>query len=42
MNVTFQIYTHHSTGNDRPAAELISRLIQEAMGQQDETNGRSQ
>jgi integrase len=33
MNVTFQIYTHHSTGHDRQAAELISRLIQEAMGE---------
>ena len=33
MNITFQIYTHHSTGHDRQAAELISRLIQEAMGE---------
>ena len=33
MNVTFQIYTHHSTGHDRQAAELISRLIQGAMGE---------
>jgi hypothetical protein len=30
MNVTFQVYTHHSTGHDKQAAEQISRLIQEA------------
>jgi integrase len=30
--VTQQIYTHPSTGNDRPAAEMIARLIAEALG----------
>jgi integrase len=29
--VTQQIYTHPSTGNDRPAAEMIARLIAEAL-----------
>jgi integrase len=31
MNVTFQIYTHRSTGRDRAAAEAISALIQDAL-----------
>ena len=35
--VTQQIYTHPSTGNDRPAAEMIARLIAEALGT-DETD----
>jgi integrase len=30
--VTQQIYTHPSTGNDRPAAEMIARFIAEALG----------
>jgi integrase len=30
--VTQQIYTHPSTGNDRPAAEMIAGLIAEALG----------
>jgi integrase len=30
--VTQQIYTHPSTRNDRPAAEMIARLIAEALG----------
>lgn len=30
-NVTYQIYTHPSTGHDRPAAELVANLIQTAM-----------
>ncbi|HET9256523.1 MAG TPA: hypothetical protein VFO16_15180 [Pseudonocardiaceae bacterium] len=29
--VTFQIYAHRSTGRDRAAAELIGRLIEEAV-----------
>ncbi|WP_214369119.1 tyrosine-type recombinase/integrase [Pseudonocardia sp. H11422] len=29
--VTFQIYTHRSTGLDRPAADLIGRMIEEAV-----------
>ena len=29
--VTFQIYAHRSTGRDRAAAELIGRLIGEAV-----------
>ena len=29
--VTQQIYTHKSTGHDRPAAEMIARLITEAL-----------
>jgi integrase len=28
--VTFQIYTHPSIGADRPAAEMLGRMIQEA------------
>lgn len=30
MNVTFQIYTHRSTGQDRAAAESVARLIGQA------------
>jgi integrase len=30
--VTQQIYTHRSTGNDRPAAEMIARLVAGALG----------
>ncbi len=30
--VTQQIYTHRSTGNDRPAAEMMPRLIAGALG----------
>lgn len=33
--VTQQIYTHKSTGQDRPAAEMIARLIADAL------NGRT-
>jgi integrase len=29
--VTQQIYTHQSTGHDRAAAEMIARLIAEAL-----------
>ena len=29
--VTFQIYTHRSTGLDRPAPDLIGRMIEEAV-----------
>ncbi|MGH3513293.1 MAG: tyrosine-type recombinase/integrase [Pseudonocardiaceae bacterium] len=29
--VTFQIYAHRSTGRDRTAAEIIGRLIEEAV-----------
>ena len=32
MNVTFQIYTHRSTGRDREAAQAVADLIHEAMG----------
>ena len=31
-SVTQQIYTHPSTGQDRPAAEMIAGLIAEALG----------
>lgn len=31
MNVTFQIYTHRSTGADREAAQTIANLIERAM-----------
>jgi hypothetical protein len=31
-SVTQQIYTHPSTGQDRPAAEMIAGLIAEAFG----------
>ncbi len=31
LNVTFQIYTHRSTGQDREAAEKISGLIVNAL-----------
>lgn len=31
MNVTFQIYTHRTTGKDRDAAEAIANLIQQAV-----------
>lgn len=31
-NITFQIYSHHSTGQDRAAAELIGRMIADALG----------
>lgn len=31
MNVTFQIYTHRSTGHDREAAEKMASLIKDAM-----------
>ena len=31
MQVTFQVYTHRSTGRDRAAAEQISGLIQRAL-----------
>ena len=27
MNVTFQIYGHHSTGRDREAADLVGGLV---------------
>jgi len=32
MNVTFQIYAHRSTGQDRTAAEQITQAIAEALG----------
>jgi len=32
MNVTFQIYAHRSTGQDRAAAEQVTQLIAEAVG----------
>lgn len=38
MNVTLQIYTHRSKGQDRPAAKRISKLIQKAMKDQQETD----
>ncbi len=31
MNVTFQLYSHRSTGHDRAAAELIGRMIEESL-----------
>lgn len=31
VNVTYQIYTHHSTGFDRSAAEQIADLIARAL-----------
>jgi len=31
MNVTFQIYAHRSTGQDRAAAEQITQVIAEAL-----------
>ncbi|MBV9140038.1 MAG: tyrosine-type recombinase/integrase [Pseudonocardiales bacterium] len=31
--VTFQIYSHHSTGHDRAAAELIGRMIADALSE---------
>ena len=31
MSVTFQIYSHHSTGQDREAAELVAKLIRQAL-----------
>jgi integrase len=38
--VTFQIYTHRSTGLDRPAADLIGRMIEEAVKRsQDDARG---
>ena len=30
--ITFQVYTHRSTGLDRPAADLIGGMIAEAVG----------
>jgi integrase len=35
--VTFQIYAHRSTGRDRAAAELIGRLIEEAISGSEDT-----
>lgn len=34
MNVTFQIYTHRSTGRDRSAAQAIANMIQAALPDQ--------
>ncbi|MBV8539961.1 MAG: site-specific integrase [Pseudonocardiales bacterium] len=31
MSVTFQVYGHRSTGHDREAAELVAKLIREAL-----------
>lgn len=31
MNVTFQIYTHRSTGKDRAMADAIANLIRSTM-----------
>jgi integrase len=31
MSVTFQVYGHHSTGHDREAAELVAKIIREAL-----------
>ncbi len=38
--VTQQIYIHKSTGQDRPAAEMIARLIAEALNGRDEEEPR--
>ena len=32
LSVTFQVYGHRSTGHDRDAAELVAKLIREALG----------
>jgi integrase len=32
LSVTFQVYGHRSTGQDREAAELVAKLIHEALG----------
>jgi integrase len=39
--VTFQIYAHRSTGRDRTAAELIGRLIEEAVSGSEDTSFRA-
>jgi hypothetical protein len=31
LSVTFQVYGHRSTGHDREAAELVAKLIREAL-----------
>jgi hypothetical protein len=31
MSVTFQIYGHRSTGQDRKVAELVAKLIRQAL-----------
>ena len=31
LRVTFQVYGHRSTGQDREAAELVAALIREAL-----------
>ncbi|MDQ3761360.1 MAG: hypothetical protein M3460_06570 [Actinomycetota bacterium] len=35
--VTFQVYTHRSTGQDRVAAQLIDQLIKDAVSDSDDT-----
>ena len=31
LSVTFQVYGHRSTGHDRDAAELVAKLIRDAL-----------
>lgn len=39
MNVTFQVYTHRSSGKDRAAAEQIAKLIEAEINAQKNPRG---
>ncbi|HEY3894351.1 MAG TPA: hypothetical protein VGL88_03175 [Pseudonocardiaceae bacterium] len=36
-SVTFQVYTHRSTGQDRAAAQVIGQLIEDAVNGSEDT-----